>query len=503
MGGQSTSHKPKKKFWSFKKARTFVHSLQLKSIGEWEEYIKSNKLPKNIPIRPLSSYRGKGFCGWMDWLGIQRYNHMTLEEFITYCREVLVPKGINTSFKFRQIQSTLPSTIPKTPYVYYGDKWPGWTAAFGRVGECRTRQAGRKKGTMMNYEEAKFYTRKYLVPIGISGTLIWEKRIKEIPPSLPRRPQDHYKEWISTEEFFGIPQFFSVRRDWMPFEEARKWVHDNLSHITTIAQWMDRDHWGIIPPKKLPVYPSMIYKEEGWLNWFDWFNKARKDGKPIEKRLPRPSGKVIGELAKRRQQIEEQKEREQEVQVPQQIEQQQVFIYKGIFSNEVYSDLYTQQYSNLLKFAYKYVKDEGIREDIVSNVLIKIPEAAERVTFESVDHLRRYVYKAVEHRCIDYVRMRDRVIYTDEVDNYNHNNHDNTIQVEDHKTALFDELKKGMEGIAKMRRKVLKLYFFQQKTTGEIAEILDISPQTVLNHKTRGLEQLRKNKALSNLVEFL
>ena len=40
---------------------------------------------------------------------------------------------------------------------------------------------------------------------------------------------------------------------------------------------------------------------------------------------------------------------------------------------------------------------------------------------------------------------------------------------------------------------ILRLYFFEQKNTIEIAELLQLSPQTVLNHKTKAIDALRKS----------
>ena len=54
----------------FKKARKFVHSLNIKSEYEWRKYCKSGKKPKNVPSNPwaIKAY-SKEFISRNDWFG--------------------------------------------------------------------------------------------------------------------------------------------------------------------------------------------------------------------------------------------------------------------------------------------------------------------------------------------------------------------------------------------------------------------------------------------------
>jgi RNA polymerase sigma-70 factor (ECF subfamily) len=58
--------------------------------------------------------------------------------------------------------------------------------------------------------------------------------------------------------------------------------------------------------------------------------------------------------------------------------------------------------------------------------------------------------------------------------------------------------------LSPQRRKILHLYFFAKKSTGEISKQLSISAQTVLNHKAKALRDLRNSSLIDhwrNLVE--
>ena len=56
----------------FKKARAFVHKLNLKSRNKWNEYSKSGERPIDIPGNPNKVYRDEGWVNTKDWLGIKK-----------------------------------------------------------------------------------------------------------------------------------------------------------------------------------------------------------------------------------------------------------------------------------------------------------------------------------------------------------------------------------------------------------------------------------------------
>jgi hypothetical protein len=59
-------------FWTFKKSREYVHKLHIKSQKEWRQKVSEREIPKEIPSRPDSHYKNKGWKSWPDWLGTDR-----------------------------------------------------------------------------------------------------------------------------------------------------------------------------------------------------------------------------------------------------------------------------------------------------------------------------------------------------------------------------------------------------------------------------------------------
>jgi len=64
----------KRKYRSFNDARSYVHSLNLKTVKEWRQFCrgempeKGNR-PSDIPVGPERPYKMKGWKGYGDWLG--------------------------------------------------------------------------------------------------------------------------------------------------------------------------------------------------------------------------------------------------------------------------------------------------------------------------------------------------------------------------------------------------------------------------------------------------
>src|SRR5262245_9271266 len=58
-----------REYTPFRKARSFVHCLKLKSSIEWRQYCNSGKKPAYIPVAPSIVYANDGWAGMSDWLG--------------------------------------------------------------------------------------------------------------------------------------------------------------------------------------------------------------------------------------------------------------------------------------------------------------------------------------------------------------------------------------------------------------------------------------------------
>ncbi|MDA8628642.1 DEAD/DEAH box helicase family protein [Bacteroidia bacterium] len=121
-------------YLEFEKAREYIRLQNLKNTSEWKKWSKVHR-PTNIPGRPDSIYKEKGWISWADFLGaeiISRNNKLNYDE----AKSVIKPLGIKSSMQWREYASSTlrPETIPSNPDRHYKNKgWKGWDDFLGKT----------------------------------------------------------------------------------------------------------------------------------------------------------------------------------------------------------------------------------------------------------------------------------------------------------------------------------------------------------------------------------
>ena len=73
-------------FRSFEDARTYVHTLGLKSWKEWQAWSKSGARPHDIPSNPDQKYKSSGWTSLGDFLGYAARSFRSFEDARSYVR---------------------------------------------------------------------------------------------------------------------------------------------------------------------------------------------------------------------------------------------------------------------------------------------------------------------------------------------------------------------------------------------------------------------------------
>jgi hypothetical protein len=266
--------------------KNFIHTLNFKSGKQFKDYISNNfRGVSNIPKNPDIVYHKNGWSGWRNFLGTDIY--LSYDDCKAWVQLNLVPKRINSSKAYTEYgkKNPMPKAIPKSPWSYYINKgWIGTRDFFG----CPHKHDSSivKKQTILDYNNAKKYVQKFLVPKGISGLTRWAKNKELIPYFLPKNPFQYYSkkiEWDSLD-FFGTKyeRKYPLPVDPISFKEAREWVRLNLrlEGITSYLKWrqyINGEIKGLLPlPTNIPLDPVTFYKKTGeWTTWGDWLGTNR------------------------------------------------------------------------------------------------------------------------------------------------------------------------------------------------------------------------------------
>jgi len=164
--------------------------------------------------------------------------------------------------------------------------------------------------------------------------------------------------------------------------------------------------------------------------------------------------------------------------------------------NKAFERIFTLMKIPLIFSAVAIVHSVADAEDIVGNAFLKLyTHGRKRLT--SLEHIRRWMEVVVRNESIDLLRRKTKekkahLFLSYQAESPEEDDRDIDIDI------LLEQAVSCLQALSRQRHVVLRLSFFENKTTREIAELLQIDGQTVLNHKAKGIHVLRCQMAARN-----
>ncbi|MBI4947435.1 MAG: DEAD/DEAH box helicase family protein [Bacteroidetes bacterium] len=260
----------------FEEARTFVRKLGLNSHKGWIEYCNSGEKPDDIPNFPASSYKGKGWMGFSDWIDNEFFpsrdkEYMPFEEARAFVRKLSL-KSSNEWYTYCR-SSEKPDDIPTAPHAIYKDK--GWVGMEDWIGKTNIFLPVVRE--YRPFDEARAFVRK----LNLKSSTEWYAFCKsgEKPDDIPTAPAVPYKDkgWTGFGDWLGNSENYSpVVRGYRSFEEARAFVRKlNLKNSTEWNKYCKSGE----KPDEIPTAPHSIYKDTGWVGFRDWIGTGSVNGR--------------------------------------------------------------------------------------------------------------------------------------------------------------------------------------------------------------------------------
>lgn len=169
-------------------------------------------------------------------------------------------------------------------------------------------------------------------------------------------------------------------------------------------------------------------------------------------------------------------------------------------NEKAYEYLYKQHYAFLCRIAYSYVNDHFLSETIVGDVIFHIWEIRETLDIKTT--LRSYLTTAVRNRCLDHLSsLKERTeisfsnINQEEVFTEKYIISDSYPLGKLLEEELEHEISSAIKSLPDECRRVFLKNRFENKTYNEIAEELNISPNTVKYHIRNALALLHERLA--------
>ena len=161
---------------------------------------------------------------------------------------------------------------------------------------------------------------------------------------------------------------------------------------------------------------------------------------------------------------------------------------------------YKAFYPVLSLYAFKYVDDRSIAEEIASEAFVKTWRMHWKL--DSFGGIRAYLYKIVH---------RDSIASLEQKTKREKSYRDSQPLTTDHYTP-FDHLVRSeayriihnsLKDLPPGQRRVVMMHYLEGKTSGQIARELHRHPSTIKAQKKQGLEALRKKLQEQGIVRFL
>jgi RNA polymerase sigma-70 factor (ECF subfamily) len=172
-------------------------------------------------------------------------------------------------------------------------------------------------------------------------------------------------------------------------------------------------------------------------------------------------------------------------------------------NSNLFSQLFSDYYVNLCRFAFTYLKDREASEEIVQEMFISLWENRNKLNINT--SVRAFLYTSVKNKALNYLR-----------DEKTRKGHENGFSIEQSQKVdkLIDFCEReelqhlitdAVNDLPEQCQIIFKMSREQNLTYNEIAQQLDVSPKTVENQMGIALKKLRNKLSpyLTGIIAFL
>jgi RNA polymerase sigma-70 factor (ECF subfamily) len=142
----------------------------------------------------------------------------------------------------------------------------------------------------------------------------------------------------------------------------------------------------------------------------------------------------------------------------------------------------------LLRFANHFLKDEDEAKDAVQDVFLKLWQKREKL--ENIDNIEAYAMRMTKNRCLDLIRANKTIPINEETDRQlKEKTVDVHIHVEQVESA--NQIKKLIEQLPDLQRKVMQMRDIEQLSYEEIAELTELQLNAIRVNLSRARKKVR------------
>jgi superfamily II DNA or RNA helicase len=257
----------------FEEARAFARTLGLQGWKSWNAYCKSGARPADIPAHPKMVYSGQ-FQSIEDWLGAakrspNKKSWRSFEEARAFAHTL----GIKNQVEWRAYcrSGDKPDDIPSNPQRVYASEFQSFGDWLG-TGFVATRHR-----LFRDFAEARAFVRS----LALKNQAEWSDycRSGDKPDDIPSNPQRMYRgQFVSMGDWLGTGMIAFHKRSYLPFEQARAFVH--TLGLKNTEEWGGYCRSGN-RPLNIPSNPHFTYQGQ-FVSMGDWLGTGAVSTRLLE-----------------------------------------------------------------------------------------------------------------------------------------------------------------------------------------------------------------------------
>lgn len=163
-----------------------------------------------------------------------------------------------------------------------------------------------------------------------------------------------------------------------------------------------------------------------------------------------------------------------------------------VCDNVTLSRLVESYFDGLVRFAYCFVNDSAVAEDVVEDSFAVLVFKRKRFNGERL--LRAYLYKVVRNKCLDYLRFNKRFVPLNDLENVlSCESAEESVS----KNELYEQTYRALLSLPKKYKDVLTLVYLEGFSVAETTRILGKSFKQTYNLLARAkasLKQIMQNE---------
>ncbi len=154
-----------------------------------------------------------------------------------------------------------------------------------------------------------------------------------------------------------------------------------------------------------------------------------------------------------------------------------------------FDGLFRAYFAPLCHFAENFVASDDEAKDLVEDLFVKLWKKQQ--VFDNAQHAQAYLYRCARNACLNYLKHGQRLTLKHEILIADTDTIEEDYLTQMIRSEVWGEIYRAIENLPSQCSKVITMSYIDGNSNEEIADALNLSLQTVKNHKVRGLHILK------------